>query len=154
MSFEADPGQSANTGREYVVGNMFTSGPLSMKAVENTKVETQKLVNAAKFDGFKISEDGVKPLRDALLEMANKLDVVKRQSLSLSQPPKLGDHPYGHAVAAHDQKGGANEAGSATVVLEQLAQVIKQADEALARAAGIYREGENQVVGALKNFQD
>ena len=147
MSFLADPGQSASN------IDLFATGGLSLKAVEETKVATQKLVDAAKSGGFKISAEGVKPMRDALLQARNKLDNLHRERFALAQAPMLGDHAYGHAVAAHDRKGGSQDANSANQVLEQLKQLITQADEALARAAGIYNENEHRTDDAVKGIR-
>jgi hypothetical protein len=147
MSFQADPGQPASN-----LG-MFTTGGLSLQAVEQTTVATQQLVDAAKSGGFKISPEGVKPMRDALLQVQDKLDGLDRQRLTLSQAPMLGDHPYGHDVAAHDQKGASQDVNSAGQVLDQLKQLIIQADEALARAAGVYNENEQGTEDALKGIR-
>jgi hypothetical protein len=147
MSFIADPGQSASN------LDMFTTGGLSLQAVQQTTAATQQLVDAAKSGGFKISPEGVKPMRDALLQVRDKLDGLDADTMTLSQAPMLGDHPYGHTVAAHDQKGATTATGSADVVLQQLKQVVIQADEALARAAGIYNESEQGTEDALKGIQ-
>ncbi|WP_249026673.1 hypothetical protein [Amycolatopsis pretoriensis] len=118
-------------------------------AVQAVTAETQKLVDAAKGGGFKITPEGVKPLRDALTDLVNDLADVQATSYLLDQNPKLGNHPYGHAVAKHD----ASAAGKATQILEQLRQAARQADEALARASGLYKETENQAFSALQTKQ-
>lgn len=118
-------------------------------AVQAVTAETQKLVDAAKGGGFKITPEGVKPIRDALTDLVNDLADVQATSYLLDQNPKLGDHPYGHAVAKHD----ASAAGKATQILEQLRQAARQADEALARAAGLYKETESQAFSALQTKQ-
>src|SRR5207302_1358399 len=99
-----------------------------------------KLVDAAKGGGFKITAEGVKPLREALMEMRMTLQTLSQDIAPLNQAPQLGSHPYGHTVAAHDQKGASEATGSATAAIDQLRQVLIQADEALARAAGLYKE--------------
>jgi hypothetical protein len=147
MSFLADPGQPASN------IDLFATGGLSLKAVEETKVATQKLVDAAKSGGFKISAEGVKPMRDALLQVRNKLEGLTAERATLDLAPKLGDHAYGHAVAAHDQKGASQDANSASQVLDQLNQLIIQADEALARAAGIYNENEHRTDDTVKGIR-
>ncbi|MFF5991455.1 hypothetical protein [Prauserella flavalba] len=124
------------------------------RAIESTKAETEKLLSAARSGGFRISEEGVKPLRDSLTQMRDRLDeLTQRTTQYLGQAPKLGSHEYGETVAAHDQKGGANELGSAAVVLDQLREVLRDADEALARAAGIYKENESATTGSLGPVQ-
>ncbi|MEV5720251.1 hypothetical protein AB0L41_40750 [Amycolatopsis mediterranei] len=128
--------------------NPLSSAGMSA-AVKSVTAETQKLVDAAKGGGFKITPEGVKPIRDALLELVNGLADVQATSYLLDQTPQLGDHPYGHAVAKHDSAA----AGKATEVLEQLRRVAQQADEALARAAGLYKETENQAFSALQTKQ-
>jgi hypothetical protein len=120
-------------------------------AVQSVTAETQKLLDAAKGGGFKITPEGVKPIRDALNDLINDLNSNGESIYTLNQAPQLGNHPYGHTVASHDQKGAAQAEGSAGVVLEQLKQVAQQADEALARAAGLYHESENAALASLKS---
>ncbi|MEQ0561512.1 hypothetical protein ABJI51_26085 [Amycolatopsis sp. NEAU-NG30] len=122
-------------------------------AVKSVTAETQKLIAAAKGGGFKITPEGVKPIRDALTDLVNDLGNLQYQSFRLDQAPQLGDHPYGHTVAKHDQKSATEAEGSATQVLQQLREVAKQADEALARAAGLYKETENQAFSSLQTKQ-
>ncbi|MFF1613235.1 hypothetical protein ACFVYA_36180 [Amycolatopsis sp. NPDC058278] len=129
--------------------NPLSSAGMSA-AVQAVTAETQKLVDAAKGGGFKITPEGVKPLRQALLDLVNDLADLQYKSFVLDQEPQLGDHPYGHTVAKHDQKSASQAEGSATRVIQQLAQVAKQADEALARAAGLYKETENQAFSSLQ----
>ncbi|WP_328446310.1 hypothetical protein [Amycolatopsis sp. NBC_00438] len=128
--------------------NPLSSGSMS-EAIKGVTAETQKLVDAAKGGGFKITPEGVKPIRDALNDLVNDLDSLDFNAAMLDQAPQLGNHPYGHTVASHDQKGATEAEGSARVVLGQLKAVAKQADEALARAAGQYKEAENQAVTAM-----
>lgn len=122
-------------------------------AVRSVTAETQKLVDAAKGGGFKITPEGVKPLRQALLDLVNDLGNLRFDTLALDQAPQLGDHPYGHTVASHDQKSATETEGSARAVLTQLQQVAKQADEALARAAGLYKETESGAFSSLQTKQ-
>lgn len=126
---------------------------MNVDAMKSVEAETGKLIAAAKSGGFRISADGVKPLRTALRNMQDRLDKLSQKTvLALSQSPKLGGHEYGQTVAQHDLKGATGQAGSAVVVLDQLQQVLTDADEALQRAAGIYKESEesakNSVPGA------
>ncbi|MEV6641028.1 hypothetical protein [Amycolatopsis sp. NPDC051371] len=122
-------------------------------AVQAVTAETQKLVDAAKGGGFKITPEGVKPLRDALTDLVNDLANLGFDTMALDQAPKLGNHPYGHTVASHDQKSASKAEGSATEVLAKLRQVASQADEALARAAGLYEGTENDAFAALQTKQ-
>jgi hypothetical protein len=140
-------------------GGSFTDilNPLSSAgmgaAVQSVTAETQKLVDAAKGGGFKITPEGVKPLRDALTELVNDLTSLRAETYALDQAPQLGSHPYGQTVASHDQKSATEAENSATAVLTQLQQVAKQADEALARAAGLYNETESGAFTALQTKQ-
>lgn len=158
MAFEADGGQAAPNwasvgGAIGAAANYVEAGGLNQAAIAKVSAETQKLVAAAKSGGFKISAEGVKPLRKALADMSEHLDSLKAKTVHLSQAPQLGGHPYGKAVAQHDQKGASEAAGSATVVLDQFAQVVRDADEALARAAGLYKEVEANAVDASKRIK-
>lgn len=130
------------------VTNMFSSGALG-NAVSGMASETQKLVDAAKSGGFKITPEGVEPLRTALQGMQQDLLTLTQDVEPLNQAPQLGGHAYGQTVAAHDQKGAAEETSSALHVLRALQQVVRQANEALERAAGLYKEGEQQAIDAI-----
>ncbi|MGA6165866.1 hypothetical protein [Amycolatopsis magusensis] len=116
---------------------------MNADAIASTKAETQKLVDAAKSGGFKIEEGAVHGMIDSITKMRDRLKAQMVFNDALKQVPQLGSHDYGHTVAAHDQKGADNEAGSANVVLQQFDQVLVQATEALQRAAGIYDETES-----------
>lgn len=132
--------------------NPLSSGAMGA-AVQSVSAETQKLIAAAKSGGFKITPEGVKPIRDALTDLVNDLDGLRFSTLALDQAPQLGNHPYGQTVATHDQKGATEAEGSARAVLDQLREVARQADEALARAAGQYKETENEAFAALQTKQ-
>lgn len=135
-------------------GSIATNFGSALSAdVANMTSQTQKLVDAAKGGGFKITPEGVQPLRVALLDLAQKLDSLSIDTALLDEAPQLGGHPYGHTVAAHDQKGASQADGSARIVLSQLRDVVTQADEALARAAGLYNEAEHQAAAATTNIQ-
>lgn len=158
MAFEADGGQAALSWDSVgdavgAAAKYVEQGGLNQAAIAQVSAETQKLVAAAKSGGFKITEKGVEPLRKALDDMTHHLEQLKDRTSHLRQPPKLGSHPYGQAVASHDQKGAAESAGSAAVVLQQLSQVVKDADEALARAAGLYKEAESRATDASKRIR-
>lgn len=126
---------------------------MNLGAIQGVTAETQKLVDAAKGGGFKITPEGVKPIRDALTELVNDLANLSFDTMALDQAPKLGNHPYGHTIASHDQKSASQAEGSATEVLAKLRQVAQQADEALARAAGLYKGTENDAFAALQTKQ-
>jgi hypothetical protein len=130
--------------------NPFASGAMGA-AVQSVTAETQKLLDAAKSGGFKITPEGVEPIRTALNDLINDLGDKSDAIFTLNQAPQLGNHPYGHSVASHDQKGAVQAEGSAGVVLEKLKSVAQQADEALARAAGLYKESENAALDSLKS---
>lgn len=117
---------------------------LDSKAVAAVKTETGKLIDAAKSGGFRISEDGMNQLRNAILSLEQRLNRRTQDIARLTQAPKLGSHPYGQEVSSHDQKSAANELGSATVVLDQFMEVLISAREALERAAGVYQANEDE----------
>ncbi|WP_277068794.1 hypothetical protein [Saccharomonospora viridis] len=128
---------------------------INEKAVADTRAETQKLLNSARNGGFHITPEGVKPLREALVRMQERLDSLSATSAHyLGQSPKLGSHDYGKTVAQHTLKGGSSEPGSASVVLEQLRTVLEDALAALQHAEDNYRNRESEVVSALKSKQE
>src|SRR5437868_14888549 len=96
--------------------NPFSSAAMDA-AVKSVTAETQKLVDAAKSGGFKITPEGVKPIQTALAQLIDDLNGLSDTTYILNQSPQLGNHPYGHTIAAHDQKGAAQAEGSASVVL-------------------------------------
>jgi hypothetical protein len=132
--------------------NPLSSAGMSA-AVKSVTAETQKLVDAAKGGGFKITPEGVKPIRDALTALVTDLDGLGYKAAALDQAPQLGSHPYGQTVATHDQKGATEAQNSARAVLDELKTVAQQADEALARAAGLYKETENEAFSSLQTKQ-
>ncbi|SDZ40709.1 hypothetical protein SAMN05421504_11568 [Amycolatopsis xylanica] len=151
MSFVPDPGQGG-TDFGSMVGLVSTGG-VSAKAVEQAKAEAAKLVDAAKSGGFKISEEGVKPLREAIAQMQMDLLQLSQGTTFLKQAPRLGSHPYGHTVAQHDQKGAADDVNSAGAVLDQFKTVLELATEALDRASGKYKANEHAVADSIKTIQ-
>src|SRR4051812_13005126 len=132
--------------------NPLSSAGMSA-AVKAVTAETQKLVDAAASGGFKITPEGVKPIRDALNDLVADLDGLGYKTAALDQAPQLGSHPYGQTVATHDQKGATEAQNSARAVLDELKTVAQQADEALARAAGLYKETENEAFSSLRTKQ-
>ncbi|MEV6829151.1 hypothetical protein [Amycolatopsis sp. NPDC051102] len=132
--------------------NPLSSGAMGA-AVQAAKAQTDKLVAAAASGGFKITPEGVKPLRDALTALVKDLDGLGHKVYALDQAPQLGSHPYGQTVASHDQKSATEATGSARAVLNQLREVATQADQALARAAGLYTGTEDDAFSAFKTKQ-
>ncbi|MGH3517172.1 MAG: hypothetical protein ACRDQ7_07075 [Haloechinothrix sp.] len=134
MAFTPDGG-----GSPAPSGDMFDSeGSMGAEAMGAVRADTQQLIAAAKSGGFRISEQGVKPMRDAINRMMDRLEAHIDNSDWLTQPPELGSSPYARRVADHDVKGGE----SAVKSLLALRQVLVDCDEALTRAAGIYREAD------------
>jgi hypothetical protein len=129
--------------------NPLSSGAMKA-AVEKVTAETQKLVAAASSGGFMISPEGVQPIRTALKDLIDDIGLLSNEVVNLNQTPKLGNHPYGHTVAAHDHKGAADAEGSAGVVLNQLMVVAQQASKALEEAAAKYAESDNAAFDHLK----
>ncbi|HWD07378.1 MAG TPA: hypothetical protein VG674_33565 [Amycolatopsis sp.] len=126
---------------------------LDPKAVAAASAETAKLVTAAKSGRFSVSPEALEGLRKALSDMVARVDHLTGSTVALDQPPQLGSHPYGHAVAAHDFKSAAATPESVRSVLGQFRDLLQQADEALAQAGGKYRgaeESANDVHGARR----
>lgn len=129
------------------MANMFASGGgMSADAMAGVASSAKGLVSAAKSGGFKLTEAGVKPMRDAIVDMLGKLDDRIEKSRLLVQEPKMGSAPYARQVAQQDVKGGV----SAQRSLELFKLVLIDCDEALARAAGVYRENEEVNASAFK----
>jgi hypothetical protein len=130
--------------------NPFSSGAMSA-AVKAATAETQKLLAAANGGGFRISPEGVEPIKKALADLINDLDAKSEAIYLLNQSPQLGNHPYGHTVAAHDHKGAAEAEGSASTAIEELKNLADQANKALDLAVAKYHESENAAFDALKS---
>lgn len=141
----ATPAQGA-----HVDPAMTAMSAMSGQTMQAAQGESKKLVDAAKSGGFTLSETAVRPLLDAVEQMRHDLEGQRRTTVPLLQPPQLGSHEYGHAVAGHNQRGAQDEPGSVGVVLGQFDQVLAQASEALRRAAGIYGETDAEAVDKLK----
>lgn len=110
-----------NSGEDLQTAVAKSVSALNADAVEKTKVETQKLVDSAKSGGFRISPEGVEPLKQALVRMQGRLDeLALRAGPVLNQTPKLGSHDYGKAVANHNHKGQAGDSNSADRTISQL----------------------------------
>jgi hypothetical protein len=127
----------------------FSAG-LSADAVASAKSEAGKLVDSVKSGGFTITEEGVKPMLDAIRELRGDLQDLQITGSALEQAPQLGSHPYGYQVATHVQKGGSGQPGSANVVLEQFDTILQQVGEALERASGRYQGVEEGAQDSLK----
>ncbi|WP_020663370.1 hypothetical protein [Amycolatopsis benzoatilytica] len=124
----------------------LAAGGLNAKGLAEAAAETHKLAGAAKAGGFSIDTNALGDLRAALTDMVTRLERLKPQTQALASAPKLGSHPYGQTVAEHDRKSGADAHGSAADVLDQFGRILQEADEALARAGGVYTENENQAI--------
>ncbi|MEV4051385.1 hypothetical protein AB0J55_09360 [Amycolatopsis sp. NPDC049688] len=129
--------------------NPFSSGAMNA-AVKAATAETQKLLAAANGGGFRISPEGVAPIKKALADLINDLNLRGDSIYTLNQSPQLGNHPYGHTVAAHDHKGAAQVEGSASMALEELKNLAEQAGKALDIAVAKYNESDNAAFDALK----
>ncbi|WP_033292138.1 hypothetical protein [Amycolatopsis jejuensis] len=132
----------------------LAAGGLNAKGIAEAAAETHKLAGAAKSGGFTIDGDAIGDLRKALTDMVTRLERLKPQTQVLASAPQLGSHPYGHTVAEHDRKTGADAPGSATDVLDQFGRILQEADEALARAGGVYTENENQAIDSHRTVKD
>ncbi len=132
--------------------NPLSSGAMA-EAVQSVKAETDKLVASAASGGFRITPEGVKPIRDALTALVKDLDRLGYKVYALDQAPRLGSHPYGQTVASHDQKSATESEGSARAVLGQLREIATQTDKALERATSLYNQTEDEAFAAFRNKQ-
>ncbi|QKV76901.1 hypothetical protein [Amycolatopsis sp. Hca4] len=129
--------------------NPFSSGSMDT-AVKAATAETQKLLAAANGGGFRVSPEGVAPIKKALTDLINDLNGKSESIYLLNQSPQLGNHPYGHTVAAHDHKGAAEAEGSASTAIEELKKLAEQAGQALDIAVAKYNESDSAAFDALK----
>ncbi|GAA1029834.1 MULTISPECIES: hypothetical protein [Amycolatopsis] len=131
----------------------LAAGGLNAKGIAEAAAETHKLAGTAKAGGFSIDGDALGDLRKALTDMVTRLERLKPQTQALTTAPKLGSHPYGHTVAEHDRKSGSDAPGAALDVLDQFGRILKEADEALARAGGVYTENESQAIDSHRTVK-
>ncbi|WP_051442572.1 hypothetical protein [Saccharomonospora iraqiensis] len=149
MPLVPDPGQP--TSDQRIDKSVTATDP---EAVDKAAAETRKLLDSARDKGFRISPEGVEPLKKALANMQSRLDeLLARHAAVLSQRPKLGSHPYGQTVADHDLKSGSGDTTSATTVLKALVKVIENADKALDIALRNYQEEESETARNVSGKQ-
>ncbi|WP_019813897.1 hypothetical protein [Saccharomonospora saliphila] len=156
MPLVPDPGQGrtdeATTSSLFGFSVTESVSATNTEDVTKTQVETRKLLEAANSGGFRISPEGVEPLKKALINMQERLDRISATSgYALGQRPRLGSHEYGRMVAAHDQKSGSGENNSANAVIHKLRKIIAEADEALTAALKNYHDHESETTQHLKN---
>jgi hypothetical protein len=117
------------------------AGTLNAVSAAKAVAAAGQLLESAKSGGFRISERGAEPLLVALRRMQERLDAMQPVLHILEQEPRLGSSPYALTVAAHDRKSAIGEQGIVPV-LTQFRQMLRVSIEALERAAGLYREAE------------
>lgn len=83
-----------------------TSGSMSTKSVEAMTTEAQKLVSAAKAGQFKVTEEGVRPMLEAIRECQRHIENMYRYSRRLSQNPPIGSSDYVTQVSVQVATGG------------------------------------------------
>lgn len=115
---------------------------LDKKSVGQASAATQEMLSSARSGGFRISENAAQGLRNALRDMQGRLDELRFESQYLAEEPQLGTHDYGKRVAAHDVKSADGDRGVIST-LQQLKQVVSDADEALKIAVENYRKQED-----------
>ncbi|MEU6646245.1 hypothetical protein ABZ863_27380 [Saccharomonospora sp. NPDC046836] len=130
----------------------MTRSTINAASVAKAKAESDKLLSAAKNGGFRLSEEGARPLIDALMSFRAKLDDLQFVSGALALDPQLGSSEYARTVASHDRQGADGPQGILTVI-DQLRVVLEQSVEALQRAAGLYRENEENAQAAWQPWE-
>lgn len=136
------PDNGNNLGAEWL-------GALS-KSVSNTQSETKKMLESAENGGFRISPEGIKPLKEALIRMQERLDSLGDVDFrKVTQKVQLGSHPYGQEVSNHVMKSVDREELSARKVISQLRKLIEDADASLDKALENYREHEKETADTL-----
>lgn len=115
-----------------------TSGSMSTKSVEAMTTEAQKLVTAAKAGQFKVTEEGVRPMLEAIRECQIIVTRMLDYAMRLTQKPTLGSSDYVTDVSAQVSTGGT----SAEQSVLQLQELLIQLEEAFQRAAETYEENE------------
>src|SRR5690606_17093868 len=118
-----------NSGEGFQTAVARSVSALNAEVIAQTRAETKKLVDSAESGGFRISPEGVEPLK---------------------QEPKLGSHAYGKTVANHSLKGAVEDPGSASMVIEKLRNILEDAGKALDLAVANYLEHEHGIAQTLK----
>ncbi len=127
---------------------------LNTKAVDSMASEAKEMLKSAKSGGFRVSEDAAEPIRDVLERFKDRVDRMKADmNILAARQPTLGNHDYGQAVALHHQQAVTERSGSPVKVLEQLAQVLTDADQALKIAMAKYKEVEDDASEPFKSGQ-
>ncbi|EHR59123.1 hypothetical protein [Saccharomonospora cyanea] len=127
---------------------------LNSKAVNSMASEAKEMLKAAKSGGFRVSEDAAQPIRDVLEKFQDRVDRMRADmNVLAARQPTLGNHDYGQKVALHHQEAVTVRAGSPVKVLEQLTQVLADADQALKIAMEKYKEAEGDASNPFKSGQ-
>lgn len=140
-----------NSGEGFQTAVTRSVSALNAEVIAQTRAETKKLVDSAESGGFRISPEGVEPLKQALARMQERLDSLAYTTIfALKQEPKLGSHAYGKTVANHSLKGAVEDPGSASMVIEKLRNILEDAGKALDLAVANYLEHEHGIAQTLK----
>lgn len=133
-------------------GGVFDPMSIFGSSGDNTKLVAggQAMLDSAKGGGFRISEEGADQILRGIRQAYDKVEGLMRKSRVLSQDPQLGGHEYGKTLAAHDRQSADGERG-VVPMLEALRDTLTMVEEAVQRAAGQYREAEDNAQAAWKN---
>lgn len=136
------PESTSGAGNTPAVGGALGAGVGKMFGeIDKAKEQSGALLDAAKGNGFRVSENAAKPLREALARAQSKFLVLQGDANNLSQLPLLGTGPYAQQVAHHVQRSNDGPQGVLTM-LQELQAVLQQSDEALGRAMENYQRAE------------
>lgn len=125
------------------------AGSALTKQVGEAQAQAGALLESAKGNGFRVSENAAQPIRDALTDAADDLESIMAEADLLAREPQLGTGPYAEQVAAHVAQSGNGPQG-VIPMLRNLQKVIKQSEEALKIAMDNYRESEEQQKSTFK----
>lgn len=133
-------------------GGVFASLDMFGGAESNTKLVAggEAMLDSAKAGGFRVSEEGVDQLLKDIRQARDKLSELGFESQYLGQEPKLGGHVYGRTLAAHDRQSAIGDRG-VLPMLSAFRETLEMVEEAVLRAAGRYREAEDDARAAWKS---
>jgi hypothetical protein len=96
------------------------------------------LVEAASGGGFMVTEEGGRPIIDAIGKVRAELESHRKTLQQIDREPYLSNTPGGKFVAGHDRLVAAGDEQSLREVLTQVEQVLDDLEAGIGRAMDSY----------------